>query len=142
MIEGCFGNDLEKIGDLCFGLKKTYRDIATPFGRNSRNCNVVDTFGLCNLAEERRRFCEFARGCGLAGKTKITASGDAGEDARALCDEGGRGIHEPEAVALQSADEFLRAENGADERGELPPDLKRGVLSQDALYDLLRGEQP
>lgn len=23
------------------------------------------------------------------------------------------------------------------ERGELPPDLKRGVLSQDALYDLL-----
>lgn len=27
----------------------------------------------------------------------------------------------------------------ADERGELPPDLKRGVLSQDALYDLLDG---
>ncbi len=26
----------------------------------------------------------------------------------------------------------------ADEQGELPPDLKRGVLSQDALYDLLR----
>ncbi len=26
----------------------------------------------------------------------------------------------------------------ADERGELPPDLRRGVLSQDALYDLLR----
>ena len=25
----------------------------------------------------------------------------------------------------------------ADERGELPPDLKRGVLSQDGLYDLL-----
>ena len=25
----------------------------------------------------------------------------------------------------------------ADERGELPPDLKRGVLSQDALYDSL-----
>lgn len=25
----------------------------------------------------------------------------------------------------------------SDERGELPPDLKRGVLSQDALYDLL-----
>ena len=25
----------------------------------------------------------------------------------------------------------------ADERGELPPDLKRGVLSQDALYNLL-----
>ena len=27
----------------------------------------------------------------------------------------------------------------ADERCELPPDLKRGVLSQDALYDLLEG---
>ena len=25
----------------------------------------------------------------------------------------------------------------ADERGELPPDLKRGVLSQDGLYDLV-----
>ena len=29
----------------------------------------------------------------------------------------------------------------ADERGELPLDLKRGVLSQDALYDLLEGER-
>ena len=29
----------------------------------------------------------------------------------------------------------------ADERGEFPPDLKRGVLSQDALYDLLGGAQ-
>ncbi|MBR2823642.1 MAG: DUF1653 domain-containing protein [Clostridia bacterium] len=28
----------------------------------------------------------------------------------------------------------------ADERGELPPDMKRGVLSQDALYDLLEKE--
>lgn len=27
----------------------------------------------------------------------------------------------------------------ADERGELPPDMKRGVLSQDALYNLLEG---
>ena len=27
-----------------------------------------------------------------------------------------------------------------DERGDLPPDLKRGVLSQDALYDLLDGK--
>lgn len=25
----------------------------------------------------------------------------------------------------------------ADERGELPPDLKRGVLSQDGIWDLL-----
>ena len=29
------------------------------------------------------------------------------------------------------------AQLAADERGELPPDLRRGVLSQDALYDLL-----
>ena len=29
----------------------------------------------------------------------------------------------------------------ADERGDLPPDLKRGVLSQDALYDLLEGAE-
>lgn len=30
-----------------------------------------------------------------------------------------------------------REDYESDERGELPPDLKRGVLSQDALYDLL-----
>lgn len=30
-----------------------------------------------------------------------------------------------------------REDYEADERGELPPDLKRGVLSQNALYDLL-----
>ena len=30
-----------------------------------------------------------------------------------------------------------REDYEADERGELPPDLKRGVLSQDALYNLL-----
>ena len=30
-----------------------------------------------------------------------------------------------------------REDYEADERGELPPDLKRGVLSQDALYDSL-----
>ena len=29
----------------------------------------------------------------------------------------------------------------ADERGELPPDLKRGVLAQDALYDLLESKK-
>ena len=32
-----------------------------------------------------------------------------------------------------------REDYEADERGELPRDLKRGVLSQDALYDLLEG---
>jgi len=30
-----------------------------------------------------------------------------------------------------------REDYEADERGELPPNMKRGVLSQDALYDLL-----
>lgn len=36
-----------------------------------------------------------------------------------------------------------REDYEADERGELPPELKRGVLSQDALYDLLEeGNQP
>ena len=34
-----------------------------------------------------------------------------------------------------------REDYEADERGELPPDLKRGVLSQDALYDLLEGQE-
>ena len=33
-----------------------------------------------------------------------------------------------------------REDYEADENGELPPDLKRGVLSQDALYDLLESE--
>lgn len=48
--------------------------------------------------------------------------------------------HDPEKLALletyytsgQWSDDYE-----ADERGELPPDLKRGVLSQDGLYDLL-----
>lgn len=35
-----------------------------------------------------------------------------------------------------------REDYEADERGEFPPDLKRGVLSQDALYDLLEGAKP
>ena len=29
----------------------------------------------------------------------------------------------------------------ADERGELPSDMKRGILAQDALYDLLEGSK-
>ena len=33
-----------------------------------------------------------------------------------------------------------REDYEADERGEFPPDLKRGVLSQDALFDLLESE--
>lgn len=34
-----------------------------------------------------------------------------------------------------------REDYEADERGELPPDMKRGVLSQDALYNLLEGAE-
>ena len=48
--------------------------------------------------------------------------------------------HTPEKIALLDAyytsGEWLE-DYESDERGELPPDLKRGVLAQDALYDLL-----
>lgn len=48
--------------------------------------------------------------------------------------------HDPEKItALETyytSGQWLE-DYEADERGELPPDLKRGVLSQDALYDLL-----
>ena len=50
--------------------------------------------------------------------------------------------HDPEKLRLlevyYTSGEW-REDYEADERGELPPDLKRGVLSQDALYDLLEG---
>ena len=45
----------------------------------------------------------------------------------------------PDAEALDayySGGDWLR-DYGDDEKGLLPPDLKRGVLSQDALWDLL-----
>ena len=48
--------------------------------------------------------------------------------------------HAPEKLCLLDAyytSGQWREDYEADERGELPPDLKRGVLSQDALYDLL-----
>lgn len=48
--------------------------------------------------------------------------------------------HDPEKLALLDAyytSGQWRDDYEADERGELPPDMKRGVLSQDALYDLL-----
>ncbi len=48
--------------------------------------------------------------------------------------------HDSEKVAAltayYSSGEWLE-DYEADERGELPPDLKRGVLSQDGLYELL-----
>ena len=48
--------------------------------------------------------------------------------------------HDPEKLRL--LDEYYtsgawREDYEADERGELPSDLKHGILSQDALYDLL-----
>lgn len=39
--------------------------------------------------------------------------------------------------AYYGSDDWFR-QLAADERGELPPDLRRGVLSEDALYDLLQ----
>ena len=51
--------------------------------------------------------------------------------------------HDPEKMAAldtyYTSGEW-REDYEADERGELPPDLKRGVLSQDALYELLEEE--
>ena len=50
---------------------------------------------------------------------------------------------QPDQEKLAALDTYYtsgewRDDYEADERGELPPDLKRGVLSQDALYDLLQ----
>ena len=41
-----------------------------------------------------------------------------------------------ELIAYYESGQWLR-DYEADERGELPRDLKRGVLSQDGLWDLL-----
>lgn len=41
-----------------------------------------------------------------------------------------------ELITYYDSPQWL-ADYEADERGELPPDLKRGVLSQDGVYDLL-----
>ena len=54
--------------------------------------------------------------------------------------------HDPEKLRLlhvyYTSGQWLE-DYEADEQGELPPDLKRGVLSQDALYDLLgESERP
>ena len=53
--------------------------------------------------------------------------------------------HDPEKLTLLDAyytSGQWREDYEADERGELPPDLKRGILSQDALYDLLEEIKP
>ena len=51
-------------------------------------------------------------------------------------------VTEPVREDFSRLDEYYRSslwrgDFEADERGELPPDLKRGVLSQDGLNDLL-----
>ena len=51
--------------------------------------------------------------------------------------------HDPEKLRLLETyytSGLWREDYEADENGDLPPDLKRGVLSQDALYDLLEEE--
>lgn len=52
----------------------------------------------------------------------------------------------PDKEKLHLLDEYYTSgkwleDYTADENGELPPDLKRGVLSQDALYDLLTSSE-
>ncbi len=52
--------------------------------------------------------------------------------------------HDPEKLRLLDAyyaSGQWREDYEADERGELPPELKRSVLSQDTLYDLLEGTE-
>ena len=54
--------------------------------------------------------------------------------------------YESAQTALRSLGEYLASEEWiadyeADEAGQLPADLKRGVLSQDAVYDLLAEDQ-
>jgi hypothetical protein len=57
-------------------------------------------------------------------------------------------LSNPETASLEQVQDFVaklaayyetdwRQDYEADERGELPADLKRGVLSQDELYNLL-----
>ena len=46
------------------------------------------------------------------------------------------GVIPPELLEYYLGGQWL-ADYQADERGELPPDLKRGVLSQDGLWNLL-----
>ncbi len=55
-------------------------------------------------------------------------------------------VYEAAQVALRSLGEYLASEEWiadyeADEAGQLPADLKRGVLSQDTVYDLLSEDQ-
>ena len=46
------------------------------------------------------------------------------------------GAISPELIAYYESGQWLK-DYEADERGELPPTLKRGVLSQDGLWELL-----
>ena len=46
------------------------------------------------------------------------------------------GVIPPELLEYYLGGQWLR-DYEADERGELPPDLRRGILSQDGLWNLL-----
>ncbi|MBR4578366.1 MAG: DUF4298 domain-containing protein [Oscillospiraceae bacterium] len=56
-----------------------------------------------------------------------------------------KALADRDADTLRLLDDYYRSgqwldDYTADENGELPPHLKRGVLSQDALYDLLEDQ--
>ena len=70
---------------------------------------------------------------------RICAMEERMERANAALAAGELSAAEDDVLALSayySGGQWL-ADYEADERGELPRDLKRGVLSQDGLYDLL-----
>lgn len=63
-------------------------------------------------------------------------------DAVSMAFEAGALECEPVRAMISELEEYLNSglwlsDYEADERGEIPKDLKRGVLSQDGLYDLL-----
>ena len=70
---------------------------------------------------------------------RICAMEERMERANAALAAGEPSVAKDDVLALSayySGGQWL-ADYEADERGELPRDLKRGVLSQDGLYDLL-----
>ena len=61
---------------------------------------------------------------------RVQAAVAAGDDPASVAEDAS-------ALAAYYAGPLWKRDYAADERGALPPDLKRGVLSQDGLYDLL-----
>lgn len=79
----------------------------------------------------------------LAAEAAARAEDAAGMEADLAADAGAtQANYRPDPEKLRLLEAYLTSgkwqeDYEADERGELPPDLKRGVLAQDALYDLL-----